>query len=102
MARLVENGMLQNVYRLQIMNATESTHRYQFQVSGLENAKVGFKGQAHTPYIKVLPAEARWVVVDVAVPDGSVPAGKHKIEFHIQSLDGPEIVSEDSVFLAPR
>ncbi len=102
MARLVENGMLENVYRLQIMNATELTHRYQFQVSGLENAKVGFKGQAQTPYIEVLPAEARWVVVDVEVPDGSVPVGKHKIEFHIQSLDSPEIVSEDSVFLVPR
>jgi len=101
MARLVENGMLENVYRMQIMNATETTQHYQLQVAGLKGATIGFEGQEN-PVIEVLPAEARWIVVGVEVPDGSLPAGKHPIEFHIQPKDNEEVLKEESIFLMPR
>jgi cytochrome c oxidase accessory protein FixG len=102
LARLVEGGMLENVYRLQIMNATENLHQYRLNVSGLENAKVGFKGSDKNPLIAVEPAEARWVVVDIEVPDGSLETGKHKIEFEIEEVDSQETLTEKSIFLVPR
>jgi cytochrome c oxidase accessory protein FixG len=102
LARLVEGGMLENVYRLQIMNATENRHQYRLNVNGLQNAKVGFKGSDRNPLITVEPAEARWIVVDVTLPDGSLESGKHKIEFEIEEVDSQETLIEKSIFLVPR
>lgn len=36
LARLVEDGWIENVYRLQIMNAAESPHRYRVEADGLQ------------------------------------------------------------------
>jgi len=111
MARVTDDGMLENVYRLQIMNATENTQHYRLNVSGLknleieaENAKEGedIKDEEHIRTIAVKPAESRWLNVDLKVPDGSVESGSHKIEFEIQALESKEIVKEKSIFLAPR
>ena len=101
LARLVEGGMLENVYRLQIMNATEDTHQYKLNVVGLENAKVGFEGKENA-VIEVLPAEARWVVVDIEIPDGSIEPGKHKIQFEIEEIDSKDKLIEKSIFFMPR
>jgi len=101
LARLVEGGMLENVYRLQIMNATEDTHQYKIGVSGLDNAKVGFEG-SDNPIIEVKSAEARWIVVDIEIPDGSLDTGKHKIEFEIEEMGSKDAISEESIFLVPR
>jgi polyferredoxin len=35
LSRIVAGGMLENVYRLQIMNATEKTQSYRIGASGL-------------------------------------------------------------------
>ena len=35
LARMVGNGVAENVYRLQVMNTTEATQRYQVNVLGL-------------------------------------------------------------------
>jgi hypothetical protein len=94
--------MLENVYRLQIMNATENRHQYRLNVKGVDNAKVGFKGSHNNPLITVEPAEARWVVVDITLPDGSLEAGKHKIEFEIEEVDSQATLTEKSIFLVPR
>lgn len=102
LARLVEGGMLQNVYRLQIMNATENLHRYQLKVGGLENAKVGFTGSDQHALIAVEPAQARWIVVNIDVPDGSLATGKHKIQFEIEEMDTQATLIERSIFLVPR
>lgn len=101
LARLVDGGMLENVYRLQIMNASEDRHQYRLKVNGLENAKVGFEGSENA-IITVEPAEARWVVVDVEVPDGSIATGKHKIQFEIEEIESKKVLIEKSIFLVPR
>jgi len=111
MARVTDDGMLENVYRLQIMNATENMQHYRLNVSGLknleieaENAKEGedTKDEEHIRTIAVKPAESRWLNVDLKVPDGSVESGSHKIEVEIQSLESKETVKEKSIFLVPR
>lgn len=102
LARLVEGGMLENIYRMQIMNATESTHEYRLKVSGLNDMKVSFEGATANNLIKVAPAEARWIVVSVDIPDGTAEPGSHPIVFDIQSLDSKEKIKEESIFLVPR
>jgi cytochrome c oxidase accessory protein FixG len=97
LARIVSGGQLENVYRLQIMNATEETQRYRITATGLQGLTV-----ASEPETEVGPAEARWVAVRLRIPYGSAAAGSHPIQFEIGTAAGDAQVREKSVFLVPR
>ena len=99
LARLAPGGKLENVYRLQIMNATETTRTYRISASGLAGLEV-----ASDPTTEVAPAQARWVAVRLQIPYDSLPPGSHPFKFEVRAEDGAasEYVSEKSVFLVPR
>jgi len=97
LSRIVAGGKLENVYRLQIMNATEQPQRYRIAATGLDGLAVAAGAE-----IEVGPAESRWVPVRLQVPYGSASAGSHPIEFHIGDSAGQAQVVEKSVFLVPR
>lgn len=122
--------MLENVYRLQIMNGTESTQHYMIKASGLpgleieteamrkrkhhqdaakkehdknsEDAKDDGQEDKHNDTIEVKSTQSRWVSVDLKIPDGTVETGSHKIIFEIEALESKEKIIEKSVFLVPR
>jgi polyferredoxin len=97
LARLAEGGRLENVYRLQVMNATEQAQRYEISAHGLDGLAV-----ASEPQVTVDAAQSRWVAVRLQMPYGAAPAGSHTVHFDIrQSGDGAQI-SEKAVFLVPR
>ena len=97
LARITEVGTLENVYRLQIMNATELPQHYHVQVQGLDSIQI----KTDTP-VQVGPAQSRWVVVRVDIPYGSATAGSHPIWFEISAETEHIRVTEKSVFLVPR
>ncbi|MFN7446299.1 MAG: cytochrome c oxidase accessory protein CcoG [Curvibacter sp.] len=97
MARIVAGGAIENVYRLQIMNVTESEQRYEIAVSGLAGLVLASDSQ-----VTLAPAEARWVVVRLQLPYEAAPPGSHPMHFEIAALDGVGRVSEKSVFLVPH
>ncbi|WP_427911343.1 cytochrome c oxidase accessory protein CcoG [Ramlibacter sp. MMS24-I3-19] len=97
LARLVPGGKLENVYRLQVMNATEQTQHYRITADGLPGLSL-----ASDPEVTVGPAESRWVAVRVQIADGSASAGSHPIHFDIGARDADAHVREKSVFLVPR
>ena len=99
-ARMVGQGMVENVYRLQIMNATEQAQNYTIRVAGLEGARI-----VPDAAIAVDAASSRWLPVRVQAPPGVAP-GSHPIAFVIDSQVTPSTpageVVEKSVFLVPR
>jgi len=96
MARVLPGGEIENVYRLQVMNATESKQHYKITVSGLPGLVVTSENM-----VMVASTEERWVPVRVqAPPDAWVP-GSHVMQFEIESLDSPGHLTEKSVFLVP-
>ena len=101
MARIVSGGKIENVYRLQIMNAAEQELTFQLQVDGLPGVSL-----ATEPLVKVGATESRWVSVRLQVPYEAAPAGAHPIYFHIESRQSNGLVvghlSEKTVFLIPR
>jgi len=97
LSRIVAGGRLENVYRLQVMNATEQPQTYRIGAGGLDNLAV-----ASDADFEVGPAESRWVAVRLQIPYGSAPAGSHPIQFDVQQLGGAAHVREKSVFLVPR
>ena len=94
---ITEYGTLENVYRLQIMNASEVEQIYRLGVKGLPDLKITTETQ-----ISVAPAQARWVVLSADIPYGSAQAGSHKIELEVEALGIGHAVLEKSVFIVPR
>ena len=103
LARLVGQGHIENVYRLQVMNATESVQRYRVTVQGLNDATV-----VSRPDFEVGPAEARWLPVSVQIgPETArqLGPGAHELTFSIERFDdaqAPASVHEKSTFVVPR
>ena len=96
-ARTVGQGMTENVYRLQIMNATERMQAYSIRLDGLAGGRIVPDAQ-----VMVDAASSRWVPLRVQAPPG-LTSGSHPITFVITSQASPpgEVV-EKSVFLVPR
>ena len=101
LARLADRGWIENVYRLQLMNATERAQRLRVAVQGIPGATL-----AGAAEVEVLPAQARWVTVAVQVPPASAQAlgpGAHPIRFQVAAAgDASGGVTEKSTFVVPR
>jgi polyferredoxin len=104
LARLAEDGGIENVYRLQVMNATEAVQRYRFAVTGIPGAKLKTRGEA-----VLAPAESRWVSVTVEISPEQARAlgpGVHNLVFRITrepDAGAPEVtVDEKSTLVVPR
>lgn len=98
MGRHVEEGMVENVYRLAVMNTDERPHRYSVSVSGIESIRV-----APELGIDVAGTETRTVPVRVRAPLANAGPGSHKIRFELVAQDDADLrVNERAVFVVPR
>ena len=97
LSRIVAGGKLENIYRLQIMNATESPQRYRINARGLTGIEVVSESE-----IEIDAAQSRWVAVRLQIPYGSASAGSHPVDFDIADVTGNARITEKSVFLVPR
>jgi cytochrome c oxidase accessory protein FixG len=97
-ARIVGQGQIENVYRLQIMNATEGSQQYVLAVTGVEGVRIVSEAT-----VSVDAASSRWVPVRVQAPATGTAPGFHAIAFTITAQGlVPARVSEKSIFLAPH
>ena len=97
MARTVSGGMTENVYRLQIMNATESAQRYKLGVAGLPGLQINSED-----VMAVESTQSRWVAVRVRAPFQAAAPGSHAIHFEISAEGTSDHLTEKSVFIIPR
>ena len=97
LSRITESGTLENVYRLQIMNASEAEQTYRLKAKGLPDMRITSEAQ-----VKVEPAQLRGIVLSVDIPYGSSPSGSHKIEFEVNAVGASDVLLEKSVFIIPR
>jgi len=98
MGREVEDGMIENVYRLQIMNTGEAEHRFRVDVSGIDTVRV-----ATDKEIVMAGAATRAVPMRVRVDHGKGTTGSNKIKVKLTAIDDPRLqVSESAVFIVPR
>jgi polyferredoxin len=101
LARLVEDGAIENVYRLQLMNASEVPRRLHVEVQGLPGAVLADRAE-----LPLAPAEARWFVLHVRMaPEAALAAGPgaHPLRFRVSTgTPGARAVTEKSTFIVPR
>ncbi len=105
LARLVEDGWIENVYQVQIMNALEREQRYLITAGGIDGARIDTGGDE----LRVGAAAARWVPVAVRIPPEAASAagpGAHPVTFRIERLADADhdtaVVVEKSTFIVPR
>jgi polyferredoxin len=97
LAREVDDGLIENVYRLQIMNVRETPGHFSLAVSGLN--QISLVGDS---IVDVPPAAMIAVSVSVRVPPEAGRKGSNTIYFDVKSLsDDGASVHEKATFLVP-
>jgi cytochrome c oxidase accessory protein FixG len=96
LVRETREGLIENVYRLQIMNTDEHARRYIVRTSGLANFSVAVQQPIEVPAATTLA-----VAVAVRVDPVEVKPGSQGIVFHVEDVDDPRVaVAEKSRFFA--
>jgi cytochrome c oxidase accessory protein FixG len=98
LGREVEDGLIENTYRLQLINSSETVRRFVVSVEGIESVYI--EGQ-HA--FEVGPAGVRLVPITVRTRPGNGAPGSNPIRFGIQAEDDPAAsASARSTFFVPR
>ena len=94
-AREVEGGRIENVYRLQIMNTAEAKRTFEISAAGLPTLEI-----AGASRVELEGTASRMVPVRLRVQPGAAAAGTHRIEFAVSAIGAEGVeVREKSVFI---
>jgi cytochrome c oxidase accessory protein FixG len=97
LAREVEDGKIENVYRLQIMNTAEEARRFGIAVSGIDGIEIASEREVEVP-----SASTRSVATGVRVPAETGKKGSNRIYFEVKALQHEDVfVREKASFLVP-
>ena len=95
LAREVEGGRIENVYRIQLMNTQEMPHRFRIGASGLPGIGIASESEVEVP-----AATTRQVPLRVQIDPGAIAKGSHRFEVEVKAVDDERIVArEQAVFL---
>jgi cytochrome c oxidase accessory protein FixG len=98
LGREVEDGMIENVYRLQIMNTSEQAHTYLIRVSGMPSL-----AQVTEDTVTVGATDTLAHPIRLRTAHGAGQPGSNKIDIELTAVDDPALhVKEHAVFMVPR
>jgi cytochrome c oxidase accessory protein FixG len=103
LAREAAPGVIENVYRLQLMNTDETARRYVIRAEGVPGLSV----QGVQQPVSLGAAQSRMLAVRLQAPVAEAADGAkrelHNIQFTVEAVDDPEVVRhEKSTFIVPR
>jgi cytochrome c oxidase accessory protein FixG len=109
LAREIEGTMIENVYRLQIMNASENPMRVTLTPSGLPNMVVLDSQAKPVSDVVVNPSSNLLLPIKIRVKIDDVEKGNHPIHFDVKAKeegvgasDTVRVRDEKSSFIVPR
>jgi polyferredoxin len=108
LAREVEGVRIENIYRIQIMNASEHSMKVQVKATGLDDLKILNSQGTEIAEINVEPASNQLLPIKVSATIGQNNSGNYPIYFNVvaQELVGDKAVmrtrEEKSTFIIPR
>ncbi len=104
LAREAGDGMIENVYRLQVMNTEERAQRFVVGARGIDGLSVHGVAQP----LEIGPAESRMIAVQLRARGDAAPKGFSRIEFDITAVDAAGLAApgrfslqEKSAFYKP-
>ena len=83
LSREVADGLIENVYRLQIMNTQELPRRLTITATGIDGLKVG----GITLPLEIGSATTQMFTLNLRAPAGKAQQGSNRIQFHIVPID---------------
>ncbi|MDR2164641.1 MAG: cytochrome c oxidase accessory protein CcoG [Zoogloeaceae bacterium] len=97
LAREAEDGRIENIYTLKVMNVSEKPRSFTIGVTGLPDIALVSGAR-----LDVGPAENREITASVRVPQEVATKGAHNIHFDVVAEDDPEVaVHEKTTFMIP-
>jgi cytochrome c oxidase accessory protein FixG len=97
LAREVEDGLIENVYRIQLMNTDESPHEFIISAAGLTGISVSGMDRILVP-----GTTTQAVPLRLRVPPGSGKQGANRIDVTVQAADKAALsVREKASFVMP-
>ena len=95
--READDGRIENVFMMHVMNTDEVAHRYSVDVSGVDGIEI-----ASDRVVEVPAMSNKNFLVVASVEDGVVPKGSNKILFEIRALNDEAVaVKEKTTFYMP-
>ena len=86
LSREVKNGVIENVYRLNVINSAEVERTFRVSVSGLPTLSIDTEDT-----IDLGPATNRTVALRVRAEPDAGEAGSNRIEVKVEAMDDPSI-----------
>jgi cytochrome c oxidase accessory protein FixG len=108
LAREVDGERIENIYRIQIMNASEHPMKVWVKATGLEDLKILNSQGREITEIEVGPASNQLLPIKVSTEIDENDSGNHTIYFDViaQEFAGDKIITrarnEKSTFIIPR
>jgi cytochrome c oxidase accessory protein FixG len=95
LAREVEGGLIENTYRLQVMNTSERTQRYVISAAGVDGLQV-----ATEPAFELAGATTQSVLVRLRAAPEALKPGSNRITLTVAAVEDRSVqVNEKTVFL---
>jgi len=95
--REVKNGVIENVYRLQVTNSVERPRRFAIEASGLPGLAIDSDAE-----FEVASTERRTLGVRLRVPPDAGESGSNRIRIGVRALDDPDVgASATTTFFLP-
>ena len=109
LAREVDGARIENVYRIQVMNASENALQVNFKITGLPNLEILSSQGRPLRDILIEPSSNQLIPIRVSAPLGEMNPGNYPIHFEVEGLElskGKDNVirlrDEKSSFIVPR
>jgi cytochrome c oxidase accessory protein FixG len=92
-----QQGLIENVYTVKIMNKDQIDHSYLIEASGIDGLVYGGKREVTAEAGEVLS-----IPVELSIEPEKLPSSANKISFSVQATDAPTIKNDtDSRFIGP-
>jgi len=97
--RETNEGLIENVYTLKILNMDAAGHSYQLEATGIE----GLELLKDLEVINVPAGGVLELPVRLRAEEGALEARSSEVKFHLLASDKPELAAEEEArFLGPR
>lgn len=95
--QLADNGQIQNVYTIKILNKDEAPHRYRLSIAGLDAATIVGDNE-----FSVGGGQIASIPLRISIPEVSLSAPISTIWFEIVAVDNPRLATREKVqFIGP-
>jgi cytochrome c oxidase accessory protein FixG len=96
--RETNEGLIENVYTLKILNMDANPHTYELRADGID----GLRLVIDQPEIRVDGGSVQQLVVRLQADEGNLEARSSTVEFHLQAIDSNHLRTvEEARFVGP-